>query len=224
MARKKKKKFKFYRINLKIRAPKLRVIGQDGKQIAILTLEKALEEAKKLGVDLVEVAPAANPAVAKLIDFKKFRYQEAKKQKEEKKKSRGGDLKVIRVSPFIAEADLAQRIKRTREFLDEGNKVKIEVRFFGRQLTKKEFGYKILREFINQLGEEAKTEHDPKWMGKRLILTLVARTGEKDETKEKNKTENKKVSQPKIQADQNRKSSPPVLPQSPSSIKKEKIN
>lgn len=224
MARKKKRKFKFYRINQNIRAPKLRVIGQDGKQVGILTLNKALEEAKKKAVDLVEVAPAAQPPVAKLVDFKKFRYQEAKKQKQEKKKKRGGALKVIRVSPFIAQADLAQRIKRAREFLDEGDKVKIEVRFFGRQLTKKEFGYKILREFINQLGEKAKTEHDPKWMGKRLILTLISGTGEKDETKEKDKTENKKISQPKVQADQNRKSSSPVVSQSSSSVKKEKIN
>ena len=166
MARKKKRKFKFYRINQRITAPKLRVIGKDGKQIDILSLNQALDEAKKLGVDLVEVAPAAKPPVAKLVDFKKFRYQEAKKQKQEKKKSKGGDLKVIRVSPFIAQGDLAQRIKRAKEFLSGGNKVKIEVRFFGRQLTKKEFGYKILGEFINQLGEEAKTEHDPKWMGK----------------------------------------------------------
>lgn len=205
MARKKKKrKFKFYRINQRIRAPKLRVIGQDGKQVGILTLSQALGEANKLGVDLVEVAPTTKPPVAKLIDFKKFRYLEAKKQKEEKKKSRGGDLKVIRASPFIAQADLELRVKRAREFLSEGDKVKIEVRFFGRQLTKKEFGYRILKEFIKQLGEEAKLEHDPKWMGKRLVLTLVAGQGEKDENKKENKTENKKISKSKVQADKNR--------------------
>ena len=201
MARKKKSKFKFYRINLRIKSPKLRVIGPDRKQLGLLSLTKALEEARKLGVDLVEVAPAAKPPVAKLIDYKKFRYQEAKKRKEERKKTKGGELKVIRLSPFIAKADLDLRIKRTKEFLAEGDKVKIEIRFFGRQLTKKEFGYKILKVFIDRLIEEAKPEQEPKWMGKRLIMTLVPSKGEKNESKKENKTENKEVSQPKIQAD-----------------------
>ena len=173
MARKKTSKFKFYRINLKINSPKLRVIGPDGKQLGILSLTKALEDAKKLGVDLVEVAPAAKPPVAKLIDFKKFRYQEAKKRKEERKKTKGGELKAIRLSPFIAKADLDLRIKRAKGFLADGDKVKIEIRFFGRQLTKKEFGYKILKEFIDRLIEEGKPEQEPKWMGKRLIMTFV---------------------------------------------------
>lgn len=201
MARKKKSKFKFYRINQKIVSPKLRVIDQNGKQVGILSLNQALQEAGKLGVDLVEVAPAAKPPVAKLIDFKKFRYQEAKKRKEERKKTKGGELKIIRLSPFIAKADLDLRIKRTKEFLAEGDKVKIEIRFFGRQLTKKEFGYKILKEFIDRLIEEAKPEQEPKWMGKRLIMTLVPGKGEKDESKKENKTENKKIGREKIQAD-----------------------
>lgn len=220
MAAKKKTKFKFYRINQNIKSPKLRVIDQEGKQLDVLSLGKALAEAKKLGLDLVEVAPAANPPVAKLVDFKKFRYQEAKKIKKEKKKS-GGELKTIRVSPFIAQADLNLRIKRAREFLREGNKVKIEVKFYGRLLTKKDFGYRILKEFVNQLGEEAKTEQEPKWLGKRLMMTLIAGSGGKDEEK-KNKNENQKVSQKEIQADQNRESPSPVLPQSPSPVEEEK--
>jgi len=220
VAAKTKSKFKFYRINQNIRSPKLRVIGQEGKQLGILTLSKALEEAEKLGVDLVEVAPTVNPPVAKLVDFKKFRYQEAKKIKKEKRKS-GGELKTIRVSPFIAKADLDLKVKKAGKFLKAGNKVRIEVKFYGRLLTKKDFGYKILKEFVNQLGEEAKTEQEPKWLGKRLMMTLVAGQGEKNEKKE-NKNENKEVSLPEIQADENRKSSSPVLPESPSSIQEEK--
>jgi len=223
VAAKKKSKFKFYRINQKIRSPQLRVIGQDGKQVGILTLNKALEEAEKREVDLVEIAPAAKPPVAKLIDYKKFRYQEAKKIKEEKKKSKSGELKIIRLSPFIAEADLEQRVKRTKEFLADGNKVRIEIKFYGRLLTKKEFGYKILKGFLDRLGEKARTEHEPRWIGKRLILTLVAGQGEKNEKKE-NKNENKKVSQPEIQADKDRESPSPVLPQSSSSIKEKEID
>ncbi len=196
-----KRKFKFYRINEKIRSPKLRVIGQDGKQIGVLSRSQALEKAKKSGLDLVEVAPAAKPPVVKIVDFKKFRYQEAKKIKKNKKKAKGGELKTIRVSPFIAEGDLDIRVKKAKEFVKEGDKVRVEVRFFGRQLTKKEFGYKILKEFINRLSEEAKPEHDPKWMGKRLTLTFVASQGEKNEKEEKqkkDKTKDKNVSQQKV--------------------------
>jgi translation initiation factor IF-3 len=222
VAAKTKGKFKFYRINQNIRSPKLRVIGQEGKQLGVLTLPKALEEAEKLGVDLVEVAPTVNPPVAKLVDFKKFRYQEAKKIKKEKKKS-GGELKTIRVSPFIALADLNLKVKRAREFLKEGNKVKIEVKFYGRLLTKKDFGYKILKEFVSQLGEEAKTEQEPKWLGKRLMMTLVAGQGEKNEKKE-DKNENQKVSSSEIQVDENRESSSSVFTQSPPSVKEEKGN
>jgi translation initiation factor IF-3 len=224
VARKKTSKFKFYRINQKIRSPKLRVIGPDGKQVGVLALAKALEEAQKRGVDLVEVAPQAKPPVAKLIDFKKFRYLEAKKRKEERKKSKGGELKIIRLSPFIAQGDLNLRIKRAKGFLSEGDKVKIEVRFFGRQLTKKEFGYKILKEFIDRLSQEAKPEQEPKWMGKRLMMTLVPGKGEKDESKKEDKTENKKISQSKVQNNQDRKGPSPVLSKSSSPVKKEKIN
>lgn len=208
MARKFKSKFKFYRLNQNIRAPQLRVIGQGGKQLGVLSREQALAEAKKAGLDLVEVAPAAQPPVAKLVDYKKFRYQQAKKIKKEKKKSRGGDLKTIRVTPFIAEGDLKVRIKRAKEFIEEGNKVKLEIRFYGRQLTKKEFGYKILKEFISQLEEIAKPEDEPRWIGKRLIMTLSASQKPKTEEKEKkngqekkpkeDQAKNKKVSQPKV--------------------------
>jgi len=190
-------KAKFYRINQQINAPKLRVIGPDGKQIGILSLSQAFEEANKKGIDLIEIAPKAEPPVAKIIDYKKFRYLEAKKQKKEKR-SKGGELKVIRVSPFIAKADLETRIRKAREFLSEGNKVKIVVLFFGRQLTKREFGYKILKEFKEQLGTEAREEQEPKWLGKMLLMTLIPGQGGKDETKE-NKNENTKVDGQKIQ-------------------------
>jgi len=190
-------KAKFYRINQQIKASKLRVIGPDGKQIGILSLSQAFEEANKKGLDLIEIAPRAEPPVAKIIDYKKFRYLEAKKEKKEKK-SKGGELKVIRVSPFIAKADLETRIRKARQFLGENNKVKIEVLFFGRQLTKRDFGYKILKEFKEQLGAEAREEQEPKWLGKMLIMTLIPGEGAKDETKEI-KNENTKVDGQKIQ-------------------------
>jgi translation initiation factor IF-3 len=132
----------------------------------------AIQKAKEMGVDLIEVAPTANPPVCKIIDFKKFKYIEAKKEKEEKKGIKGGELKEIRLAPFIAANDLNVRIKKIREFLKEGNKVKIRIRFSGRELGKKDFGYKILDQIVAELSEIAIKDGESKFQGKELFLTL----------------------------------------------------
>ncbi len=163
---------KYYRINQFIKAPKLRVIGADGKQIGILEFGEALKKATELEIDLVEIAPNANPPVAKLIDFKKFLYLEGKRERKIGK-AKGGEVKEIRFTPFIAKADFEFRIKRAKEFLGESNKVKIVVRFMGRQLTKKEFGYEILKKVVAALSFCSIPEGEPKWMGRDLTLTLT---------------------------------------------------
>lgn len=179
---------KFYRINQYIRSQQLRVIGEDGKQIGILTLTEAQEKARQVELDLVEIAPNASPPVAKIIDFKKFLYQEEKKEREAKKKIKGGETKEIRVAPFTAEADLDFRIRRAEEFLREGNKVRISVRFLGRQLGKQEFGYQILRKFTEALNNDAQPEGEAKWLGRNLVLFL----------KPIKKKDEKQVQNPKI--------------------------
>jgi len=165
---------KHYRINQYIQAAEVRVIGEDGKQIGVMPVFNAIQEARKLGVDLVEVAPNAKPPVCKLIDFKKFIYQEAKKEKESKKGQKGGQLKEIRLSPFIAENDLLNRLNRAKEFLTQGNKVKLVVRFSGRQLGHKEFGQKVIDKALNNLNGLGQVENQPKWQGRDyfVILTL----------------------------------------------------
>lgn len=186
---------KFYRTNQFIRAPQLRVIGEDGKQIGVLPLNEALEKARELDLDLVEVAPQAQPPVAKIINFKKFIYQEEKREREAKKKIKGGETKEIRVAPFTAEADLKVRIRKAEEFLKEGNKVKVAVRFLGRQLGKREFGYGILKKITEALKESAQAEGEPKWQGRSLILTLAPiKEGKKDAQE----TQNQKINQPEI--------------------------
>ncbi|MFZ5366333.1 MAG: translation initiation factor IF-3 [Patescibacteria group bacterium] len=188
---------KFYRINQYIRAPKLRVIDENGKQVGILTLSEALEKAKEKQVDLVEIAPTAQPPVAKIIDFKKFRYLEEKKERKAKRGIKGGEIKGIRLTPFIAQGDFDFRVRRAEEFLKEGNKVRVVVRFTRRQLGKKEFGYNLIKKFTEALSRFCQTEGEPKWLGKDLVLTFspvkglpADRQGGKN-AKEKN--ENKKV-------------------------------
>lgn len=185
---------KFYRINQFIRAGRLRVIGQDGKQIGILSLNEALEKAHEQEQDLVEIVPSANPPVAKIVNFRKFLYQEEKRERAARKKIRGGETKEVRVTPFIAQADFNVRIRRAEEFLKEGNKVKISVRFKGRQMGKKEFGYEVLKKVTTALGSFSQEEGVPKWLGRNLVLTLSPAKGSKDEQK----NENKKINRPTV--------------------------
>jgi translation initiation factor IF-3 len=168
---------RYYRINQYIQADEVRVVGEDGRQVGVMPVFNAIQEARKLGVDLVEVAPSAKPPVCKLIDFKKFKYQEAKKEREAKKGQKGGGLKEVRLTPFIASNDLSFRLKRAKEFLEEGDKVRLSVRFTGRQLTHKEFGDLVLSKALANLEGIAKKEAEPKWLGKDFFIILAPNKG-----------------------------------------------
>lgn len=137
--------------------------------MGIFPIGQARKIAQEKGLDLVEIAPNAKPVVVKLIDYNKFKYQESKKRREERKKEKGG-VKEIRVTPFIAEADLSVRIKRAKEFLKKGKKIKLVVRFVGRQIVKKEFGYQTIQRFQEAIKEEGEQEGEPRLTGKRLIV------------------------------------------------------
>jgi translation initiation factor IF-3 len=130
--------------------------------------------AQEQGLDLVEVASKANPPVCKLINFKKFRYLERKKDSEGKKKSKRLELKEIRFTPFIGKNDLEYRIKKAEGFLKEGHKVKITVKFVGRQITRKEFGYDLLNTVTEKLRTLSSVELEPKFVGKLLSMTLAS--------------------------------------------------
>lgn len=164
---------KHYRINQFIQAKEVRVIGEDGKQIGVMPIFNAIQEARKLETDLIEVAPMATPPVCRTINFKKFLYQEAKKEREAKKGQRGGELKEVRLTPFIAPNDMEFRLKRVKEFLAEGNKVKVTVRFTGRQLSHREFGQKVLDKALGILAESGKKDTEPKWLGKEIFIILT---------------------------------------------------
>lgn len=148
------------------------MVDEKGAQLGVINIGEAVFRARQAGLDLVEVAPQAKPPVCKIIDFKKFRYQEEKKQRAGYKKNKGGDTKEIRFTPFIAQNDFELRLKRAKEFLSEGDKVRLTVKFIGRQITKKQFGYELLQKSLASLGTLAAVEVEPKWQGRLLMMVL----------------------------------------------------
>lgn len=165
---------KFYRVNERIFSSTLRVLESDGKQLGIISRFDALSKARESGLDLVEIAPNATPPVAKIIDFKKFLYQEEKKKKEEKKKSKTSETKELRLGPFMNEHDLMVVLRKARGFLEDGNKVKFVVKFAGRQITHPEFGERILEKTIEYLSDVSKIEREKHFEGRQLITILSA--------------------------------------------------
>lgn len=164
---------KFYKINRQITAPTIRLLDEDGKQINVVTLAEAFQLSAESGLDLVEVAGSAKPPVVKLIEFSKFKYQEAKKAKAEKKGLKGGETKEIQMTPFIGQGDYDTRVKKAREFLTTGNKVKLSIKFQGRQIQKPEFGHQLVERFKNDLAEISAPEGTAKLIGKRLLITFT---------------------------------------------------
>ncbi len=163
---------KFYRINDRIFATTLRVLDPEGKQVGVLARYEALQKAREMGVDLVEIVPMANPPVVKLIDFKKFLYQESKKKNEEKKRSKISETKEIRLGPFMNDHDLNTMIRRATGFLENNDKVRLIVKFMGRQIAHPEFGQKIMQKVVSALSNLSKLEREPHFEGKQLIAIL----------------------------------------------------
>ena len=147
------------------------VIGPDGKQIGIMKTRDAIQLAYDMGLDLVEVSPNANPPVCKILDYGKFKYEERKKQKEAKKKQ-AGEVREISMGPRISEHDLGVKLKKVREFLGDGAKVKIRIFFKGRELAHPEYGEELIKKILEELKEEAQVEIPPKMDGRNLTCLL----------------------------------------------------
>ena len=156
--------------------------------------DEAVRKAKEEGLTLVEIAPNANPPVAKIVDFGKFKYSEEKKAKAKAKGSKGGEVKEIRFSPFIDEADFQIRIKRIKEFFADRNKVRVVVVFKGPQMRVKHTGYELLNRIKAEFGESIQSDMEPKFLGKYLVTVISPVTKgkvkiEKQEVKEEQKNE-----------------------------------
>ncbi|MCL5435275.1 MAG: translation initiation factor IF-3 [Patescibacteria group bacterium] len=188
---------KFYRTNERIFASTLRVLDANGKQIGVLSKFEALTKARELELDLVEVAPKAVPPVAKIVDFKKFLYQEEKKKREEKRKAKVSETKEVRLGPFMSANDLGVMSKRARDFLEAGDKVRLVVTFAGRQIAHPEFGHQILDKVLKDLEDVSKVERDRHLEGKKLIILITPERHALSKTEGKNKNakeENKEIS------------------------------
>lgn len=177
---------KQYRINDRIYSATLRVLDAEGKQVGIMGKHEALRLASEQNIDVVEVVPNANPPVVKLIDFQKFLYQEQKKKQEEKRKAKTTETKEIRLGPFMSENDLQVMMRRAREFLNNGDKVRMVLRFRGRQITHPEFGYKMMGKMIEGLSEISKVDREPHLEGHQMVGLLSVERNKKNE-KEENK-------------------------------------
>lgn len=166
------------KINKQIRAPKVRVIGSDGKQIGLLPIREALTLAEKEHLDLVEISPNAEPPVCKIIDYGKYRYDQTKKEKESKKAQHVIKVKEIKLKPNIDEHDFMTKLKQAQQFLEKGNKVKVTCFFRGREMMYPQLGESVVKRMCEGLDEFGITESPLKLMGKTMIV-IVAPRGQK---------------------------------------------
>lgn len=160
-------------VNEEIRDREVRVIGADGDQLGIMPTARALELAEQAGLDLVKIVPNAQPPVCKLIDYDKHRFEQAKRDREMKKNQKIVTLKEVQLSATIEENDVAVKAKNAIKFLQEGDKVKVSIRFRGRQITHSDIGIKVMNDFIERTKEVCTVERRPLIEGRHMLMILA---------------------------------------------------
>ena len=160
-------------INEQIRDKEVRLVGADGEQLGIVSSKEAQKIADEAGLDLVKIAPNAKPPVCKVVDYGKYRYEMARKEKDAKKKQKTVELKEIRLSPNIEANDLNTKVNQARKFLTKGDKVKVSIRFRGRELAHTEIGIDILNDFAAKLEDVAVIEKPVKVEGRSMVMFLA---------------------------------------------------
>lgn len=188
------------RINEAIRAPELRLIDSQGSQVGVVSRDQALKMAKDEGLDLVEVAPNAKPPVVKIVEYKKFLFEQDKKSQAAQRKTKKAETKEFRFGPHIGSNDLLIRINRAREFLKDGAQVKISVKFRGREQSHPEVGREKINNFIAALTDVSEAKEPPKFDRGMLFTTLVPRLAKKADTYAK--SENNETSRQEVQSNQ----------------------
>ena len=160
-------------INEQIRDKEVRVIGEDGAQLGIMSSREAMKLAQEAELDLVKIAPTAKPPVCKIIDYGKYRYELARKEKEAKKKQKIVEVKEVRLSPNIDVNDLNTKVNNAKKFIAKGNKVKVTLRFRGREMAHVQSSKHILDDFADMLKEVASVEKAPKMEGRSMSMVLT---------------------------------------------------
>ena len=161
-----------HQINEEILDKEVRLIGDQGEQLGIMSVEEALRIATEHELDLVKIAPGSNPPVCKIMDYGKFRFEQAKKEKEAKKNQRVIEIKEIRMSPGIDTNDFNTKLKNAQKFLNDGDRVKVSVRFRGREMAHTEIGAVLLKDFANLCAEIANMDKAPKLEGRNMSMFL----------------------------------------------------
>jgi len=160
-------------INGQIREKEVQLIGANGEKIGVISIEEAMSHAEEAGLDLVLVSPNSKPVVCKLMNYGKYKFEQAKKEKESRKNQKAVELKEIRVTPNIGEHDFTFKSKNARSFLEAGNKVKFTVRFRGRELNNTKAGEVVLNKFIEDLSDISTVEKKPLLEGKTMFVILT---------------------------------------------------
>ena len=178
------------RVNERIRAREVRLIDENGGQLGVMSTQDALRLARERGYDLIEVAPNAQPPVCRVMDYGKHKYELAKRERETRKKSKSSEVRLLRMKPQISAHDLDVKVRKLRELLGEGNKVRISLRFRGREMSRPDMGVKLLDRIAQALSDVAVVEGAPRREGRMMNMMLAAKPGVKppkarDKAKEK---------------------------------------
>ena len=161
------------RVNEEIRVPQVRLIDQDGEMLGVMTAREALLRAYDVGMDLLEISPNAVPPVCKITDFGKFKYEQQKKANEARKKQKIVELKEIKVRPNIDDHDYDVKMRQMKSFIGDGDKVKVTLRFRGREMAHQDLGLKVLERIRTELGEAIKVEQMPRLENRQMIMVLA---------------------------------------------------
>ena len=163
------------RVNEEIRIPQVRLIDQDGEMQGVMTAREAMQRAFMVGLDLVEISPNADPPVCKILDFGKFKYEQQKKKNEAKKKQKVIEIKEIKVRPNIDENDYQVKMRAMKSFIEEGDKVKVTLRFRGREMAHQDIGVRVLERIRAEMDTTSKVEQMPRMENRQMVMVLSPR-------------------------------------------------
>ncbi len=183
-------------MNERIRAREVRLIDEKGAQLGVVPTREALQIARERSLDLIEVAPNAQPTVCRIMDYGKHKYQHAKRQREARRRQKATEVRLLRMKAQIGIHDLQIKLRKVRELLSEGNKVRVTVRFRGREMTRPQLGTDLLQRVVQELADIAQSEGRPRLEGRMMSMMLGPRPGMKPVSKKKEKPDRPPEAQP----------------------------
>ncbi|MBR3873044.1 MAG: translation initiation factor IF-3 [Clostridia bacterium] len=209
-------------INEEIRDREVRVISADGTQLGVMATRAAIELAEQQGLDLVKIVPTAQPPVCKLMDYDKHRYEQSKRERELRKNQRIVTLKEVQLSATIEENDVQTKFKNAVKFLEDGDKVKVSIRFRGRQIAHSDIGLKIMQDFAARIVDYGTVERRPLLEGRHMIMILAPKAEKKSFAEKNQQRKEKKAADEAAQAEESAKREP--KPQPKKKVKRESEN